>query len=131
MEELDQDLERKADNYAAFIVEVEKRAEVRRQEADRLLARSKADESQAAWLRAMLKSVFEQRGIKKLETARFRLGVQGNGGKQPLDIFGLVPDEFMVAVPQVNREAIRAALEDGRQLEFARLMERGTRLAIR
>lgn len=133
MEELDNDLQNKADNYAALIVEIEHRAAIRKEEANRLTQRAKLDQQHAAFLSSRLKSVFESWGIKKLKTARFRLGVVCNDGLQPLDIHGVVPAEWTkseVVVTQ-DRDRIRRALEAGESLPFAVLQPRGTRLSIR
>jgi hypothetical protein len=134
--ELDGALEAKADGYAALITTMRQRAEVRKAESDRLARRAKQDEASARFLADRLKSALEQRGVKKLETARFRIGVAGNGGLQPLDL--RVPAEQLpewarrtVVNVSADTEAIRRRLEAGERLEFANLMPRGTRLTIK
>ena len=133
---LESDMNAKCDNYAALIVEMEARAEVRKAEAKRLSDRARQDESSAAWLRTMLKAAFEARGMKKVETDRFKISVAANGGKAPLDIrcgTSELPDwakktEVLVTP---DKDEIRRRLDAGEKLEFATLMERGTRLSIR
>jgi hypothetical protein len=131
LEELDADLKGKADNYAALITELERRAEVRRAESKRLADRARIDEANASFLRSRLKGVFERRGIKTIDTARFRLSIRANGGKAPIDLHGEVPESFSRVVLEPDRERIREALERGDALPFATLMERGTSLSIR
>tara|TARA_B100001094_G_C17973831_1_gene691714 strand:- start:460 stop:939 length:480 start_codon:yes stop_codon:yes gene_type:complete len=124
----------KVDGYCALINELKYRAEVRKQEADRLVKRSRIDKSSADWLTARLKGELEHRGIDKMDTDRFKVGVAKVGGKQKLDIYAEVPDAFCDLIPErlePNKDKIREALDRGETLNFAILMERGTRLSVR
>lgn len=132
--ELDADLASKADNYAALIRTLEARAATRKDEAGRMRALAASDESNAQRLKARLKQAFEERGITKLETARFRLGVRGNGGLQSVDVS--VPAETLPTIYQAvevspNTAAIRKALSEGVEIPGCVLMERGTHLSIK
>jgi hypothetical protein len=128
----------KADGYAGLIAELEHRAGARASEAERMHRRAKADGSNAAWLKAELKGVLEQRGIAKLETSHFRISIVRNGGAVPLllspEFEQNPPQEFARTIPSQtvpDKDAVRAALEAGRQVEGAKLGERGTWLAIK
>lgn len=125
----------KADNYAALIRTCEARAEGRREEAERMLALARSDESLADRLRLALKSAMEVTGRTKVDTPRFRLAVRGNGGKVPVLVEdeAALPDQYRVQVvtSKLDRDAIRSALEAGNAVAGARLGERGTRLDIR
>ena len=48
-----------------------------------------------------------------------------------MEITGDVPDNYKRIVYEVDRERIRADLEQGAELPFAHLNERGTHLRIR
>ena len=129
--ELDAAMETKVDNYAALITEMMNRAELRAAEAQRLYHRSKIDQQSAGWLKDQLKTVLEQRGIKKVETPRYRVSVAGNGGKAPLDIHepGAVPRELCKHIPErwePDGDAIRDALGRGEEVPGATQMEPGT-----
>lgn len=129
--EVENDFERKVDNYAALIRTMEARAEVRRGEAKRLLERARIDESSANFLKGRLITAMHHLGRTKVETDRFRVGVQRNGGVQPIEITGDVPPEYRKVVSEPDNAAIRTALLEGRELSFAELRPRGERLAIR
>lgn len=133
--ETDGDFRRKADGYAAFIVELEARAKARKEEADRLATRAKIDRGTADWLRERLKRAMTELGMKTVETARFKVCVQGNGGMQPLEIAAAdartLPEWAQAIEVSPDRDAIRKRLDAGEELPFARLMPRGTRLSIR
>ena len=129
--EMQDDLDNKVDNYAAFITDLKARSATRKAEADRLAARARTDSSTAAFLANRLKIALTELGIKKLETDRYRVTVAGNGGKQPLDIYGEVPHEFSVVRLEPDKNKIREALESGKELDFAILQDRGNRLSIK
>ena len=134
MSELDTEMNMKVDNYAAFITTLKARAEVRKKEADRLAKRAKVDGESVKWLGLKLKHELERRGIKTLDTDRYKVGVVGNGGKQPLDIHGVPTGDYMKEIPASwvpDKDRIREDLESGKSLDFAVLQERGTRLSIR
>jgi len=130
-------LSEKADNYAALITEKEQRAGVRKNESERLAKLVKADMNSAAGMKYLLKQALDAMCIQKLETNRFRISVATNGGKQPIDIY--VPDEELPAIYKkevpasyvADKEAIREALEAGKEVKGAVLQQRGTNLRIR
>ena len=133
--ELERDLKGKVDNYAALITATIARAEVRKAEADRLYRRAKVDAGNARFLRERLKFALEQRGISKLETDRYRVGVSKVGGAAPVIIAdpAALPADFVrvTEVRQADKDAIRKALQSGRDVPGAELAARGTCLTIR
>jgi len=131
--EIDANLTGKVDNYAALISTMRARADIRRAEAERLARRAQVDEASADWLAARLLAALDARGMKKLETDRYAVSVVGNGGKAPLLLDGEVPADWTKTVTRTepDKERIRLAIEAGQALPFARLGERGKRLAIR
>lgn len=132
-------LSSKLDSYAALIKEREAIAEARLDEAKRLNGLASADLNAAQRLKERLLFFFESYGIQKVETARYKVALQKHGGKLPLllneDLTPAdVPEQFVVEVPATQRidtAAIRAELEAGKTLEFARLGERGSSIRIR
>ncbi|MBE3099912.1 MAG: siphovirus Gp157 family protein [Planctomycetes bacterium] len=134
--ELDADLKGKVDNYAALITTLEVRADVRAKEAERLARRAKTDAASAQFLKDRLRGELEARGIQKVETDRYRVSVIANGGKLPL-VLGderEISDAYWREVParkEIDRDAIRQALDAGRTVAGAHYGERGRRLSIR
>lgn len=95
------------------------------------------DESLAQRLKQKLLAFLDRREIAKLETTTFKLSARGNGGKQPLtldedypvsDIAKFYPNLLKL---EVDKEAVRTFLENGGELPFARLEERGRSLVIK
>ena len=134
--ELTNNLHGKTDAYCALIAEIDARAAARKAEAKRLADRAKTDERTADALRERLRFVWEQRKLGKVETERFTVSLAKNGGKQPLDIRCGVEELPAWAVRRemvvsVDKDAIRSRLDAGEPLDFASLMERGTRINIK
>ena len=134
--ELDKDLKGKVDNYCALMATMEGRAAIRHEESKRLYRLAKSDERNAEYLRSRLKGALELRGVSKLDTARYRIGIVKNGGAPPvvIDLVAQVPDEFCRIIPETkeaDKEKLREALVAGQTIPGVHLGERGTRLSIR
>ena len=134
--ELEANLHGKLDAYGRLIAEIEARSAARLAESKRLAALAKVDATAADNLRERLRFVFEARGLKKVDTTTFRFALAANGGKQAVDIHGDVADLPAWAVKREtlvypDKDSIRARLEAGEALDFARLMERTNRISIK
>ena len=73
-------------------------------------------------------------GTNKIQTEHFRVSIAKNGGKQPMYVdpnIEAIPEEYIIRRPEPDKEKIREALDAGQELEFAKLLERGTHLSIR
>jgi len=125
----------KLDAYCALIREWTLRASARREEAERLAKRVRVDENAVRGLKERLKFFLELEGIKSVETARYKVSVCGNGGRQALEI-GVHPTDLPAGFRRVtvtpDEEAIRSALASGEDLDLygIRLLPRGTHLRI-
>lgn len=130
------DLKIKLDNYCSLIQEVETRAEVRKAEAKRLSDRAAVDSNLAKRLKSTLLWYLKEHGISKVETAFHSISIAKNGGKKPLVINNdipimQIPQQFQVVSIDLNKEAVRQALENGEKLDFAYLGQRQESLRVR
>lgn len=135
-ETLGDERDRKLDGYAALITEMTARAAVRKAEGQRMLELAAVDENRARLLKDRLKVFFETHNLKTVETSRYKLQIQRNGGKAPLILDESVPanrlpEQFQRVSVDFDTTAIREALERGETLEFAQLGERGVSMRIR
>lgn len=133
-EELDKDLENKVQKYCYLIKEFEARAKTRREEAERLASRANVDDNSARSLKERLMFALNLIERPKVTTESFNIAVTRNGGATPIVIDeGAVPPEYQTVKTSSmpNRDLIRQRLEDGEQLPFAQLGDRGTHLRIR
>ncbi|HET6569500.1 MAG TPA: siphovirus Gp157 family protein [Rhodothermales bacterium] len=125
----------KLDNYAALVRDLELRAEARKTESRRLAERARQDAERAAFLKERLKHHFVRHGIQSMDTTRFRITHARNGGLLPLllDVDPeTLPEPYRLTDVRykADAEAIRAALEAGEPLTFARFGERSTSIRI-
>ena len=120
------------DDVLALVRDIEIRAEARKAEAKRIADRAKRDESIAAWFKDQVLRVMQSEGMKKIETTRFRATVAMPGGKAALELVGDVPPEYVEQqiIHVTDKDKIRAELEQGRTLPFARLVEKQPYLRI-
>jgi hypothetical protein len=137
------ELAEKLDNYARLITYYQDRAALRKAEAEpygnecaRLKALAAADEADAKRLKDRLKVYMETTGVKKLESNFHKFTLAQNGGKLPLIVddgvtIADIPSEFHRVDVSVDNSAVRAVLESGESLEWARLGERGSSIRIK
>jgi len=105
-----------------------------KQEEKRVQALRKTSENRARFLKERLLFAFQELDIRRLDTARARVSVAQNGGKIPLvvdDADAAMDAGFVVVSRDVDKEAIRATLQDGGVVPGAKLGERGVSLRIK
>lgn len=147
----------KLDRYGALIRSLEARAEIQEAESARLLERARVNRNAVSRLKDRLLMHLDRTGRTKAEGYLYAFTVANNGGKLPLltddvDPMQVAPrfrraslvldaptDETLDALREQCRrldvmldgEAIRAALDAGEDVPFARYGERGRHLRIR
>jgi hypothetical protein len=131
MEGLTGEIEAKAEGYAVVINELETEEAKFRKEAERLLKHADGLKVNAKHMRENLMNTMVVMNRKKFTTEHYKFSVVGNGGVKPLRITGKVPDTFMMLKPEPDTKRIREALEEGFELEWAHLEERGKHLSIK
>lgn len=82
-------------------------------------------------LKDALKWAMINTGQKEITAGDFTIKLQNNGGKAPLKITGAVPDNFKRIIYEDDTELIRKRLEEGEELDFAHLEERGKHIVIK
>lgn len=133
--ELGAERDRKINGYGNLIADITNRAEVRQQRAAEMLALAEIDKKKVAFLKQRLLEFFQLHGITRLDTECFRFTRCNNGGKQPMwcEEPERLPDEYrrQVITYKPESEKIRAELECGKELGFARLLPRGEHIRIK
>lgn len=135
LEHLVDEREAKVDAYLRLIRELESRSEARAAEADRLMNLARTDRNAVDHLKRRLLEIMAYHAWDRIETEHFRLARVKTGGKPALELddvpADVLPAMYTTIITAPDKEAIRAALERGEQLTFARLKERGEHLRIR
>lgn len=137
MRTLAEDKERKIDNYCALIKFREATAKARKEEAARLARLATTDERTVERLKSLLKWFMETTNDPKIETPRFKVRIQRNGGRPPLNVsvsFDALPERFReeVTTYKLREDELRAALAEGDEdaAGVASIGETGTHIRI-
>lgn len=132
MEGVEYEIEIKAENYAKIIRELEGDMSVIKNEIDRLKSKKERIEKNIEKLKENLKEAMLETGKTKIKTDLFSIGIQKNGGKAPMIIDeDMVPNDYLLYTPSINKDLIRQQLEKGEKLDFAHFGERGESLRIK
>lgn len=82
-------------------------------------------------MKEALMEAMDAAGVDSIPAGEYTLKIAKNGGLQPLKIDGVVPDNFKKIIYEDDKDLIRKALNDGEELSFAHLEERGRHLNIK
>lgn len=132
IEMIELDMDAKADNYAKIIKSMDGDVSKIDAEIKRLQERKAGISNRKDWLKSNLETMMRTTGRTKFKTALFSFGIQKNGGVLPLvlDESKEVPNEWRKpGEPDTGK--IREFLQNGGELPFAALGERGESLRIR
>lgn len=132
-EHVQEDLQAKADGYAALITELTARATARKTEADRLAELSAIDANAAKRLKNRLLAFMEMNSIPRIDTPRYRITVAKNGGLVPVKVTVAgeeLPPSYQRHAVTPDIDAIREALLAGKEVPWAALLPRGCHLRV-
>lgn len=130
IEGIEAGMEEKADSYAKILKSMEGDTAQIDAEIKRLQERKQAINRRHDWMKQSLFDMMKATGRTKFKTALFSFGIQRNGGKNPIDLTGTVPAQWLKpGDPDMGK--IREYLENGGQLPFAVIGEPGESLRIR
>ena len=135
LEGLQGELNDKVSQWARCIKNLEGERDAIKEEADRLAKRAKTIDNQVTHMKDTLLMFLKAAGRDKAGDAVIKASIAKNGGKAPLIVDYInaedLPQEFQKVTISANNEAIREALENGEQLEWARIGERGEHINIK
>jgi hypothetical protein len=142
--EISGNVNQKLDGYCALMEKFALRKSVRKAEVEGLMAiverlrtRVRVDETNDRLMKDRLLLFMESHqqatGKRVIETERYKLSLCNNGGKAPMK----VPENVQELPTHLRRikwepdtDAIRAALEAGKEIDGCRLLERGRHVRI-
>lgn len=131
---LDMQTADKFDRYGHVISDLTLRASGYKERAKALAAAAAVLENSAERMKACLKEFMERHEMDRVDGEWYRFRVQKNGGKVPLVISDVdmaeLPEELLRRTVEIDHGRVRAMLEAGMDLSFAKLGERGTNLRI-
>lgn len=130
LEALKGELEVKAGGYVHVIKQLEMEADECDKVIDAFKAKKATRTNNVKRMKEALMQAMDIAGVDKLPAGEYTLKIAKNGGLQPL-VLGEVPDNYMKVKLEPDTDKIRKALNDGEDLSFARLEERGRHLCIK
>lgn len=125
------ELEVKAEGYCNVIKQLEMEADRAKNMSLVWSQRQKQRETAIKRMKEALRDAMIRTNIDKIDAGEFTVKLQNNGGKAPLIIDGDVPDNYQKIIYEADKEKIRKDLEEGKELKFAYLEERGKHVVIR
>lgn len=134
MEAVEGELEIKAESYAKIMKNLEGDVEALENEIRRLTSRKKAIEENIKRMKAALQGMMEVTGKTKFKTQLFSFNIQRNAPAVIIDIDDIanMPEEFLkFKAPEVNKTAIKEALQNGADLEGVAHLEIKNSLRIK
>lgn len=125
MEGIEGEIEEKADAYAKIMRELDGRADTIKAEIDRLTKNLTSVKGNKERLKKNLENCMNLTGKKKFKTALFSFNIQKNPKSCVIDTdldWGKVPEEYVKKVaPQIDKAAVKKALEAGAEITWAHL----------
>lgn len=134
LEGLEGEIDDKVEKYCMVIKSLQNDAEMLKKEEERLNAKRKVIENNITRMKDTIEMVLRALGKTKAGGKIFTASIQKNGGKAPMVVTALpeeLPEEYRKVKYEADGEAIRKALEEGKELGWACLMERGESLRIK
>lgn len=134
LEAIEGELEVKAENYAKVMKNLEGDIVAIKAEIDRLTSKKKTIENNIKNMKATLQSVMEVTGKTKFKTDLFSFGIQKNVPSVVIDVEDVrdIPEDYLkFKEPEVDKTAIKAAINDGVDLTGIAHLETKYSLRIR
>lgn len=131
LEALTGELEVKGAGYVAVINQLDMEAKKAKELSDTFKLKAETRVNAIGRMKDALKIAMDRIGTDKIDAGDYTIKLQKNGGKQPMLITDEVPNDYLKVIYEPDKEKIRKALEDGTELSFAHLEERGKHIVIK
>lgn len=134
MSDIESDIEKKAENYAMVIRNMEGNLVAVKHELERFTAKKNLLESGISRLKDNLQTSMVATGKTKFKTDLFSFNIQKNGGADPVIVDVPVeelPDDLVIIKEEPNKKAIAAYIKETGDLTYAHFGERGESLRIK
>ena len=133
IEAVEGEFDAKIEGYCKVIKNLEADAKALKEESKRLSARQKSIENNISRMKNAMQTALIQTGRKEAG-GLLKAKIQKNGGMLPLILSEAperLPEAFRRVSYEADNEAIRKALDEGQELDFAEYGERGESLRIK
>lgn len=131
LESLNSELSEKAEGYVAVIHQLEMEADKAKEMEAYWKARKSARQNAVKRIKETMLTAMQTIGTDKIDAGAYTIKVVGNGGKAPLIIDGEVPQNMMKVIYEPDNDLIRKFLEEGNEVSWAHIGERGKSIRIK
>lgn len=134
MDELNDQLEKKADGYAKMIRNLEGNLAAVKTEQQKLTEKKNLLETGIKRLKEDLQAAMTATGKRKFKTDLFSFNIQKNGGADPVIVdvaTDELPDDLVIISEKPDLKAIAAYIKETGDITFAHFGERGESLRIK
>lgn len=123
LENIDDEIEVKAENYAGLIKNLEAEAEAYKKEIDRMTKIKKALENRALFLKKNLEEAMVALDKKKFKTTLFSFSIQKNPASLNIIDEDKIPEDYYRLEKVFNKNKIKEAVKNGLLTEAAELVQ--------
>lgn len=134
MDELNDQIEKKADGYAKVIRNLEGSLAAVKTEQQKLTEKKNLLETGIKRLKEDLQAAMTATGKRKFKTDLFSFNIQKNGGADPVIVdvdTDELPDDLVIVSEKPDLKAIAAYIKETGDITFAHFGERGESLRIK
>ena len=131
LDDLKTDLAGKSAGYVHVIKQLDMEADECDKVIEAFKAKKEARKNHIAKMKNALLDAMDAAQLTELKAGEYTLKIAKNGGKQPLVLDSTVPDNYMKIKYEPDNDLIRQAIEEGKEINFAHLEERGRHLNIK
>lgn len=131
LDDLKTDLAGKSAGYVHVIKQLDMEADECDKVIEAFKAKKEARKNHIAKMKNALLDAMDAAQLTELKAGEYTLKIAKNGGKQPLVLDSTVPDNYMKIKYEPDNDLIRTAIEEGKEINFAHLEERGRHLNIK
>ena len=126
-------LEQKTSGYVNVIQRLDMEAKKAREIAEQFVLKAQARENSIKAMKNALMIAMDRMETKELPAGDYTINIQKNGGKQAIQIDDEIeiPESMTKVIIEPDMDKIRKALEDGQELTWAHLQERGRHIRIK
>ncbi|MBP5168922.1 MAG: siphovirus Gp157 family protein [Oscillospiraceae bacterium] len=126
-------LEQKTSGYVNVIQRLDMEAKKAREIAEQFVLKAQARENSIKAMKNALMIAMDRMETKELPAGDYTIKIQKNGGKQAIQIDDEfeIPESMTKVIIEPDMDKIRKALEDGQELTWAHLQERGRHIRIK
>ena len=132
LEGIEGEIEVKAEGYLSVIDRINMEITACEQQKTEWEQRLTVRQNRLKTLKRSLALAMDLLNVKEINAGQRVIKLQTNGGVQPMDVDkDAVPDNYQRIIYEPDMQKIRAALEEGKELPFARLEPRGKHIRIK